>query len=489
MQQFYIISAASGLAAALGAIIFGFGALVALGGGFAAGFGVPRWILSFLKKRRENRFLHVFPDAVDVIVRGIKAGLPLLDCLKMIAVEAPEPVRSEFRIIVDTQTVGIPVGEACVKLFERVPLPEAKFFGIVISIQQKAGGNLSEALGNLSRVLRERKKMKMKIQAMSMEAKASAMIIAALPIAVMLLVYITSPQYISILWSAPLGQMMLAGSAVWIAHRRDGDEEDDQFRFLSAAPAGRQHAGPLSAAADLLFKSASRTQGSSLMIAFVIEKMHDPQFLAMLFAAVAAVATVLTLAMPLLSGDNLNKRLRSVAIERDQMRVRERERMARGEKVALRQTPKQYMKDVVDRFNLAKWVGQEQAREKLLQAGYRGHAPYVTFLFFRMVTPIVVLALALVYLFLVVEMDQPPIVKAGMALFATYMGMQLPYLYLKNKISKAAIVDPAGLPGRARPAADLRRVRHVDRGGVSPRQPGNRLAVGSARRGTDADDC
>ena len=172
------------------------------------------------------------------------------------------------------------------------------------------------------------------------------------------------------------------------------------------------------------------------MIDLVIEKMHDMQFLAMLFAALAAVATVLTLAMPLVSGDNLNKRLRSVAIERDQMRLRERERMARGEKVALRQTPKQYMKDVVDRFNLAKWVGQEQAREKLLQAGYRGHAPYVTFLFFRMVTPIVVLALALVYLFLVVEMDQPPVVKAGIALFAAYLGMQLPYLYLKNKISK-----------------------------------------------------
>ena len=216
MQQFYIISAAAGLAAAAGAFVFGLGILVAIGFGFAAGFGVPRWILAFLKKRREDRFLHVFPDAVDVIVRGIKAGLPLLDCLKMIAVEAPEPVRSEFKAIVDTQTVGIPVGEACVKLFERVPLPEANFFGIVISIQQKAGGNLSEALGNLSRVLRERKKMKMKIKAMSMEAKASAMIIAALPIAVMLLVYLTSPQYISILWTAPLGRMMLAGSAVWM---------------------------------------------------------------------------------------------------------------------------------------------------------------------------------------------------------------------------------------------------------------------------------
>ena len=107
-------------------------------------------------------------------MRGIKAGLPLLDCLKIIANEAPEPIKSEFKAIVETQTIGMPLGEACAKLYERMPLPEANFFGIVISIQQKAGGNLSEALGNLSRVLRDRKKMKAKIQAMSMEAKASA---------------------------------------------------------------------------------------------------------------------------------------------------------------------------------------------------------------------------------------------------------------------------------------------------------------------------
>ncbi len=153
---------------------------------FAAGFGFPRWLLNFLKKRRENKFLHDFPDAVDVIVRGIKAGLPLLDCLKIIANEASEPVKSEFRAIVETQTIGMPIGEACGKLYERMPLPEANFFGIVIGIQQKAGGNLSEALGNLSRVLRDRKSMKGKIQAMSMEAKASAVIIAALPFSVMI---------------------------------------------------------------------------------------------------------------------------------------------------------------------------------------------------------------------------------------------------------------------------------------------------------------
>src|SRR4029079_4322479 len=131
--------------------------------------------------------------------------------------DAQEPVKTEFRAIVESQAVGLPLGEACLKLYERMPVPEANFFGIVISIQQKAGGNLSEALSNLSRVLRDRKKMKAKIQAMSMEEKASASIIGALPLAVMMLVWITSPQYISLLWTEPLGRLMLAGSAVWMS--------------------------------------------------------------------------------------------------------------------------------------------------------------------------------------------------------------------------------------------------------------------------------
>lgn len=216
-NQFLLLSAAFGLGALLLGLMLSVGLVASIGLGFAAGFGLPRWLIAFLKKRRENAFLNVFPDAVDVIVRGIKAGLPLLDCLKMIAAEAPEPVRSEFQAIIETQTVGMPLGEACVRLYERVPLPEANFFGIVISIQQKAGGNLSEALGNLSRVLRDRKKMKAKIKAMSMEAKASAVIIAALPVSVMLLVYLTSPNYISLLWTEPLGRVMLAGCAVWMS--------------------------------------------------------------------------------------------------------------------------------------------------------------------------------------------------------------------------------------------------------------------------------
>ena len=216
-RQFALVSAGLGLATFLICLLAGAGLLVAVGLGFAGAFGAPRWLLSYLKKRREKKFLDGFPDAVDVIVRGIKAGLPLLDCIKMIAIEAPDPLKTEFRTILETQAIGMPLGEACAKLYERTPLPEANFFGIVVAIQQKAGGNLSEALGNLSRVLRDRKKMKAKIQAMSQEAKASAGIIGALPIAVMILVYLTSPQYITLLFTTSIGNMMLVGSAIWMA--------------------------------------------------------------------------------------------------------------------------------------------------------------------------------------------------------------------------------------------------------------------------------
>jgi tight adherence protein B len=214
--QFLMISAGLGLFAFIGLFIMSGSLLPAAAAGFAAAFGVPRWLLSFLKKRREKKFLNNFPDGVDVIVRGIKSGLPLLDCLKMIAAESQEPIKSEFKSIVETQTIGMPIGEACAKLYSRMPLPEANFFGIVISIQQKAGGNLSEALGNLSRVLRDRKKMKAKINAMSMEAKASATIIGCLPIAVGTLVYLTSPDYIELLWTTDLGRIMMAGCAMWM---------------------------------------------------------------------------------------------------------------------------------------------------------------------------------------------------------------------------------------------------------------------------------
>jgi tight adherence protein B len=216
-QKFMIASGVLG-AACFAIAFFMSGALIgALGLAFAAGFGLPRWVLSYLKKRREKNFLKALPDAVDVIVRGIKAGLPLFESIKVVAADAPEPLKGEFLAIIETQAIGMPLGEACARLFERMPVPEANFFGIVIAIQQKSGGNLSEALGNLSKVLRDRKKMAEKIQAMSMEAKASAGIIGSLPPIVMLLVYLSTPDYISLLWTHPTGQLMLCGCVIWMS--------------------------------------------------------------------------------------------------------------------------------------------------------------------------------------------------------------------------------------------------------------------------------
>jgi len=171
------------------------------------------------------------------------------------------------------------------------------------------------------------------------------------------------------------------------------------------------------------------------MFDIIIDKLHDRQFLTMLFSAIAAGATVLTLTVPLWSPDTLARRMRTVAIERDRIRKRERERLS-GEIGKLRSSPKQYMKTVVEKLNLHKWVGQDSARAKLIQAGYRGHAPYVAYLFFRMVVPVSMLAFSLVYVFIAIRIDQPIVVKLGLCIGATYFGMQLPYLLLKNKIQR-----------------------------------------------------
>src|ERR1700730_7896366 len=182
------------------------------------------------------------------------------------------------------------------------------------------------------------------------------------------------------------------------------------------------------------------------MLDLLTQKLQDTHLLTMVFAAIAACATVLTLAMPLLATDTLSKRMKSVALEREKIRQRERERLARGEKVSLRSSPKQYMKTIVEQFNLAKWVGQEEAKEKLVQAGYRGHAPYVTYLFFRMVTPVVSVLFTMFYIFVVIKLDQPLMVKIGLCLAATYLGTQLPYLFLKNKITRRQLSIKRAFP-------------------------------------------
>ena len=217
VKQFVWISIGVGFFSAFLALLLGASLIATLGVAIVGGFGLPRFVLSRLRKKRLQKFTDEFPNALDLIVRGIRSGLPLNDTLRMIAGEAAEPVRSEFRKVVETQQMGVSVSEAVERLYRNVPTAEANFFAIVITIQAQAGGNLSEAIANLSKVLRERKKMKGKIQAMSMEAKASGAIIGALPVVVGLLVYLTTPDYISILFQTHSGNLIMIGAAVWMA--------------------------------------------------------------------------------------------------------------------------------------------------------------------------------------------------------------------------------------------------------------------------------
>ena len=217
MTQFYLLSVAAGIFIFLLAFIAGSGLLLSLGAAFIAGAGLPRWVVGYLVKRRLNKFLEEFPNSLDVMTRSIKSGLPLTDALRLIAAEGQEPVRTEFRRLVEAQQVGLSVSEACARMFTNIPLQEVNFFAIVIAIQSQAGGNLSEALGNLSRVLRERRKMKAKVSALSMEAKASAASIGALPFIVAFLVYLTSPEYIMILFQDSRGHLIMGISGVWMS--------------------------------------------------------------------------------------------------------------------------------------------------------------------------------------------------------------------------------------------------------------------------------
>lgn len=215
-SKYYGISAAVAVLVGVALWLASGNWILGFAGLFIGGFGIPAWFLKRCKAKRLKKFGIEFPNALDVVVRGIKAGLPVNDCLRIIANEAAEPVRTEFRLIIEAQAMGLPLAEAAAKLFERMPCAEANFFGIVIAIQQKTGGNLSETLGNLSRVLRERRKMRDKIAAVSTEAKASAAIIGSLPPVVAILVWLTTPKYIELLWITQAGKFALVASGLWM---------------------------------------------------------------------------------------------------------------------------------------------------------------------------------------------------------------------------------------------------------------------------------
>ncbi|MCZ4106830.1 type II secretion system F family protein [Brevundimonas diminuta] len=217
VRTFVIISVVAGLVGALLAFVLGANIIIVLGLGVAAGLGLPRWIIGMKAKARMKKFSLAFADAIDILVRGIKTGLPVHDCFKIIARESPEPLAGEFRILVEGMGVGLTLAQALDKMYERMPTPELKFFAIVIAIQQKSGGNLAEALGNLTTVLRARRMMVEKIKALSSEAIASAGIIASLPPAVMILVMLSNPSYMMLMFTDIRGQVMLMGAALWMA--------------------------------------------------------------------------------------------------------------------------------------------------------------------------------------------------------------------------------------------------------------------------------
>lgn len=209
VQTFYIICGVLGVVALLFSLLFGMNIVVALCISLIVSLGLPRWIIGFLAKKRLAKFSLEFPNAVDVIVRGIKSGLPVHECFKIIARESPAPLGPEFQRLVEGLGVGMTLEQSLDRMYARIPTPELRFFAIVIAIQQKTGGNLAEALGNLSSVLRARRMMGEKIKALSSEAIASAGIIGSLPPVVMLLVSLTTPAYMATLFTDPRGNFVL----------------------------------------------------------------------------------------------------------------------------------------------------------------------------------------------------------------------------------------------------------------------------------------
>jgi len=215
-QNFWIASAVIGLVLAVGAFLAGAPIFVAPVAGFVGALGLPRWLLGMLKRRRQEVFLNDFADAIDVMVRGLKAGLPVNDAMKVIAQESGPPVGPEFMDVVEGQRVGISIGEGIERMYERMPLSEVKFLAIVMAIQSKTGGNLAEALSNLSVVLRDRKKMKAKIQAVSQEAKASAGIIGSLPFIICGAMTVLNPEHLNPLWETDIGNLVVVAAFVWM---------------------------------------------------------------------------------------------------------------------------------------------------------------------------------------------------------------------------------------------------------------------------------
>jgi tight adherence protein B len=216
-RSYWIVCGVIGVLAGVFCLISGQNWMVSGMAAFAMGLGLPRWVLSFLTARRRKKFTNEFANAIDVIVRSVKSGLPTNEALRIVAKESPDPVGSEFNRLVEGMKVGVTLEQGLKRMHDSMPTSEVGFFSIVMTIQSRSGGNLSEALGNLSKVLRDRKRLEGKIRAMSSEAKASAGIIGSLPPGVMFLVYLTTPDYIRLLFTERAGNLILAGCVLWMS--------------------------------------------------------------------------------------------------------------------------------------------------------------------------------------------------------------------------------------------------------------------------------
>lgn len=228
-STFWLVSAVVGILLAFLAFISGAEGVVAWGmelksrpviitmAGLTGFLGLPRWVLNHMAASRVKKMTSQFADGIDIIVRGVKSGLPLAECLQIIARESPAPLGPEFQTLTDSIAMGTNLDRALQNLYRRVPLPEINFFVTVLSIQSKSGGNLSEALGNLSAVIRSRRMMREKVKALSSEAKASGMIIGALPIVVGTMVWITTPDYIMELFRTETGHFLLVLATIMMA--------------------------------------------------------------------------------------------------------------------------------------------------------------------------------------------------------------------------------------------------------------------------------
>lgn len=214
-QQYLGINIVSGLITLFVVYPMSPNLIIPIGAAIVAGLGLPKAFMKLAARKRQKQFTKYFADAIDVIIRGVKSGLPVTECLKVVGREFPEPVGNEFRLMVEGQQLGMSLDRLLERALERIPTSDFKFFSIVLQIQKQTGGNLAETLQSLVNVLRGRKKLKDKVSALSSEAKSSAMIIGSLPIFVASVLMLLNPDYIMLLFTTEIGHYILFGGGIW----------------------------------------------------------------------------------------------------------------------------------------------------------------------------------------------------------------------------------------------------------------------------------